>query len=936
MKRNDWVQFAKAICWGQKPIAFIFGLARHTRHKNRSIVLILLSILTTLLCIVMPGLMSRGLTIESSSHESSSQTILLSQSRDLEQQAQQHYERGEHEQAIVILQQVIQEYESQRDTLRQAIALSNLALVYQQLGAWTEANQAIDTSLSLLEAETTPPVNASVLAQVLNVQGGLQLAQGQAQAALLTWERSTALFEQTGDATAITTTLNQAEALQELGLYRQAIALLITLNQTLQPQPDSLLKVTALRSLGDAMLVVGNLPQAREQLQQSLTIAEQLPETSQVQDAIAATLLSLGNLTRAEAIATLSLNDLTPTEAINRLNTPPPGDLNPTQLAIVRSQTETAQAFYQQMELALSLYQRAIDTAPSANTRIQAKLNQFRLLVETERREPAQTLYGDLQAELSNLPLSRDSIYNRIDLAQSLVKLGDRESDVAQLLATANQQAQSIGDIRAQSYALGNLGGLYEQAGKLSDAQSLTQQALLLSQSIDATDISYLWQWQLGRLLNAQQETKGAIAAYQEAVNSLQALRNDLVAVNRDVQFSFREKVEPVYRGLVDLLLRPGIVETNSDSLTNARDVIEGLQIAELDNFFREACLDTEFQLDSVVDQENLSAAIFYTIVLPNRIEVILKLPQRPLLHYTADVLQQTVETTVDNLLIELRRPFASRVLTALSQQMYDWLIRPAEPFLQGNSVDTLVFVLDGALRSVPMAALYDGQNYLSERYSVAVAPGLQLPDPQPLQQQDLQALVVGLSESRDNFPPLRYVAQEVEQIQADVSSQVLFNQSFTRENFQELVSSIPFSIVHIATHGQFSSNAADTFILAWDERINVNDLSSLLQTQELTSPNPIELLVLSACQTAVGDRRATLGLAGVAVRAGARSTIASLWNLDDDSGAVFMGKFYEELLNNPISKAEALRRAQVALLNDPQYQSPRFWAPYVLLGNWL
>ena len=164
----------------------------------------------------------------------------------------------------------------------------------------------------------------------------------------------------------------------------------------------------------------------------------------------------------------------------------------------------------------------------------------------------------------------------------------------------------------------------------------------------------------------------------------------------------------------------------------------------------------------------------------------------------------------------------------------------------------------------------------------------------------------------------------------------MLFNQDFTRAKFQQAVSADPVPIVHIATHGQFSSNASETFILAWDQPLTINELSNLLQTHDLTNREPIELLVLSACQTAVGDRRATLGLAGVAVRAGARSTVASLWNLDDSSGALFMRQFYQELLKAPISKAEALQLAQKSLLADPQYQAPRFWAPYVLLGNWL
>ncbi|WAL62415.1 CHAT domain-containing protein [Thermocoleostomius sinensis] len=889
----------------------------------------------------------RGLTAKTSLSQLQTQT--------LEQQAQQFYEQGQYQQAIDRLQQAIAGYENQ--PLRQAAAYSNLALAHQQLGNWAEANQAIYTSLNLLQAiEAVDPI---VLAQVLNIQGGLQLAQGQPQAAIASWQQATTLFEQANFAQANQVEaiaqmhIHQAHALQTMGLYRQAISQLSALNQRLQTESDSVVKATALRSLGDALIVAGNLPQAEATLNQSLQIATQLPDSSETQDAIAAIYLSLGNLTRAQAFADLGRQNLTPTEAIIRLTQSPSERFDAAERAIWQQQTAAAQTFYQQTQVALDRYEQAAATAISQDTQLQSQLNQLSVFIATDRLSPALTLYPQIQTRLDALPPTRRSIYQRLDLAQNLAEIrrqrlshpivGDQNSnaipsitEIAQQFTTAQQYAQSIGDVRSQSFSLGGLGELYEQTGQWQVAQSLTEQALELSQSIDATDISYRWQWQLGRLLNAQGAREAAIFAYQEAVNSLQSLRNDLVAVNRDVQFSFREQIEPVYRELVGLLLHSDQrSESNLERLIQARDVIEGLQIAELDNFFREACLDTKFQLDRIVDQEQVSAAILYTILLPNYLDVIVKLPHQSLLHVTTEVAQQTVESTIDQLLVELKRPFVSRRSMDLSAQIYDWLLRPVEATLQNSNVETLVFVLDGSLRSLPMATLYDGQQYLLQKYSVAIAPGLQLPDPQPLQAQALHALVVGLSEARENFPPLNYVVKEIEQIQADIPSQVLFNQSFTRDNFQATMRSQPFTIVHIATHGQFSSNAAGTFILAWDEPIDVNELSTVLQTQELVRPDPIELLVLSACQTAVGDRRATLGLAGVSVRAGARSTIASLWNLDDDSGAVFMGKFYQELLNS-VSKAEALRRAQLSLLTDPTYQSPRFWGPYVLLGNWL
>ncbi|MDX2214675.1 MAG: CHAT domain-containing protein [Oculatellaceae cyanobacterium bins.114] len=829
---------------------------------------------------------------------------------DLEAQGRQLFESGQFQQAITALQQAVTGYEHQGDTLRQAIALSNLTLAYQQLGAWAEANQAIASSLDQLESIPPNPERTLVLAQVLEIQGSLQLAQGQSEQALTTWERATEQYTQVGDLTGVAqSTLNQAQALQALGLYRRAIATLTTLTQSLQNQPDSLTKAATLRSLGDALRVSGDLEQSRTVLQQSLTVAQQLGDS----EAIAETYLSLGNTARAQAA-----------------NHAVKGDIEEAQVDLAS---------------ALEFYQQAL-TSSSIETQTQTQLNRLSLLIERQQWSEARALLPQAQQRLAALLPSRTAIYARINFAQSIIKLAqgtgstDQElmAQAGQQLAIASQQASQLHDERAEAYALGSLGSLYEQTQQWAIAEDLTQKALLLSQASNASDIAYLWQWQLGRLLKEQNDRSGAIVAYTQAVSTLQTLRSDLVAINRDVQFSFREGVEPVYRQLVDLLLKPDNgAKSNQGDLTQARATLELLQIAELDNFFREACLDARFQLDQVVDQANLPSAIIYPIILPDRLEVIVKLPhQQDLQHYTTEVSQAQVERTLDTLRQQLTAPYSFRTLQSTAQQVYNWLINPLETSLADNQVNTLVFVLDGALRNIPMAALFDGQHYLVEKYGIALAPGLQLFTPRPLPQEQLQVLVAGLSESRYGFSPLNYVEAEVEQIQTEVPTQVLFNETFTESLFQNAINAFPYPIVHIATHGQFSSNADQTFILAWDKPINVNELNTLLRSTGSNRAEAIELLVLSACQTATGDRRAALGLAGVAVRAGARSTIASLWSLDDESGAAFMSEFYQQLTSGSISRAEAVRQAQIKLLTNNQFRHPRYWAPYVLLGNWL
>jgi len=570
--------------------------------------------------------------------------------------------------------------------------------------------------------------------------------------------------------------------------------------------------------------------------------------------------------------------------------------------------------------------------------KMRSQLNQLSTLIDTKQWSSAQALRIQIEPQIGNLPPSRTAIYTQLNLAENLMRLKQANipnapttENIAQLIAKNLQQAKSLGDKKAETYALGKLGGLYEQTQQWSIAQDLTQQALVLAQAINAPENSYRWQWQLGRILKAQGNEEQAIAAYTQAVKTLQSLRGDLVGIDADIQFSFRESVEPVYRELVSLLLQPSTSKASQKYLTQARQVIESLQLAELDDFFKEACLDKK---PTQIDRLDPFAAVIYPIILADRLEVIVSLPQQPLRQYATSLPQEKLESIIE----ELRQKLVIRSrnnFLPLSQQIYDWLIRPIESDLIKSGIETLVFVLDGDLRNIPMAVLHDGnQNYLLEKYNIALTPGLELLPPKKLEEQKFKILGAGLTESRDGFSPLEYVEEEMKQIKSEMPSKILLNRTFTSQNLQTYLQSDLFPIVHIATHGQFSSKAEETFILAWDDRININSLGNLLETSE--TGQGVELLVLSACETAVGDKAATLGLAGMAVKTGASSTLATLWSVNDEGTANFIHEFYKHLRNANATKAEALRQAQIALLKNPQYKHPIYWAPYILVGNWL
>ncbi|NEP16444.1 MAG: CHAT domain-containing protein [Leptolyngbya sp. SIO4C1] len=811
-----------------------------------------------------------------------------------EEQGKARYQSGDFTAAIALWQQAYRAYVTDQQRLSQARVLSNLALAYQEMGQWSEAAQAISDSRALLENEPSTPLVLQALAQVLNSQGSLQLVLGQSAMALESWQQAETAYQQAEDtAGVVRARVNQAQALHTLGFHRRALDTLQAAVPLLNGQPDSPLAVATHRRIGTALRLMGQFERSQQMLQQGLAIAAalNLPEEQSL------TLLSLGNM------------------------------------ALAAQDPDSAHRYYQQ----------AAAQAASAQTQLIIELAQLNLAVEQAQWITAEALWPQIVARLRSQPPNRATAYAYVRLARSLVPLNRarlrRESGVppdwqqpAQLLATAVQAAKESGDQRAEAYALGELGGIYEQTKQWSMAYTLTEQALLMAQANQAADIAYQWQWQLGRILAAQQRSAQAVEAYSQAVETLGTLRGDLVAVDSDVQFSFRENVESVYRELVALLLS-GQAPISEQNLAKARDVIELLQLAQLDNFFKEACLDIK-PVD--IDQVDQQTAILYSIILGDQIHMILRLPQQPLRHYVSQLSTAAIESTVaqlrQQLVIRSRREFLP-----LAQQLYRWLLQPAANEIRSSGVQTLAFVLDGPLQGIPMAALHDGNRFLIEDYAIALTPGLKLFDPRPLPRSELRVLAAGITAGRSGFEPLDYVAAELEKIQANVArSKVLLNHQFTREALQSELSSAVFPIIHIATHGQFSSRAQDTFILAWDDLINVSELSRALQMPLGEADTPIELLVLSACETAAGDSRAALGLAGIAVKAGARSTLATLWSIDDEASAVFTEAFYQQLVKPEVTRAQALRQAQLQLLQNPQYQHPIYWAPYVLLGNWL
>ncbi|MEO0645909.1 MAG: CHAT domain-containing protein, partial [Cyanobacteria bacterium J06650_10] len=709
-------------------------------------------------------------------------------------EGQQQYESGQISLALQSWRQAAASLEDH--PLGKVIALSYVSIAAQDLGDWTSAETAITQSFALLADAADSETARTVKAQLLNVQGRLQLQQGKPEMAWETWTQAELAYAQTDDKLGeIGAQINQSQALQTMGLYRRARLRLEAVANALQTQPDSKVKAIALKSLGTVFQTAGSLAQSQQYLTESLALYQQLG----IKYEEAEVLFSLANTLR----------------------------------------------LMQEYEAAEQRYQEAEALLPVSLLKTKSQLNRFSLLLESEKWQVAQQVLPELFREVDVLPASRQAIFSRVNLVESLLTRGNGTQQpitwlsvelTAELLTKGIEQSKTLQDKRAQALALGELSKVYAYTQQWPESQTLAQRALTIAQRDNAQDMAYRWQQQLGKAYHAQGQEADAIASYTDAVETLGNVRRDLLATNADVQYSFRETVEPVYRELVSLLLLPE--EASQQALAQARNVIEELQLAEIENYFRSACVDSA---DESIDKLDSSAAIIYPIVLPDRVEVVMSLPEQPLRHYRTWQTEQETNSVIGELYRYLNPIFSEEKRLSLSKEIYDWLISPVEPLLSEHQIQTLVFVLDGQFRRIPMAALYDGNHYLLEKYGVALTPGLRLLGPHFQNPKPLQALMMGLTESRGGFSALPGVKTEIEQVAASVNAEVLFDEDFTREKLATEVDRLPFPVLHLATHGQFSSDIEETFLLAWDQKISVSDLDGLLRDRK-EQASPIEL----------------------------------------------------------------------------------------------
>lgn len=487
--------------------------------------------------------------------------------------------------------------------------------------------------------------------------------------------------------------------------------------------------------------------------------------------------------------------------------------------------------------------------------------------------------------------------------------------------------------LRAQ--ALGELGALYAASAQREEALALTERALAQAARAGTPALAVRWNAQAARLARALGRPD---LSYRYSARAVDGIAEHRAALHRDLRASdprdAGERLNAIVREHLDLLFtraREAQDETaRRADLARAQDTLERLKGDELRDHFEDDCVTRYKARKRSVDEASSKDLVVYPFVLDDRLELLVSRGGE-LSQIAVPVERETLLETVRafRVLVEKR---TTRQYLRPARQLYDWLVRPLEGRLAAQPARTLVFVPDGALRSIPFAALHDGEQFLIEKLALGLTPGLELTDPAPLSLGGTNALLAGLSESVAGFDALPNVVDEIDAIHALIGGDRLVDAAFSGDRLAERITREDYGLIHIASHAQFSDGG---FVLTRDGRLPFDEFAEAIAYSKFRE-NPLEILILSACETAAGDDGSALGLAGLAIQAGARSALGSLWQVNDAATADFMGHFYRGLAEPGLTRAEASRRAQRALLEDARYGHPYYWAPFLLLNSWL
>ncbi|MEO0838790.1 MAG: CHAT domain-containing protein, partial [Cyanobacteria bacterium J06643_5] len=697
-----------------------------------------------------------------------------------------NYRSGNYNDAIKHWQEALVRYKNQNQNTNQnnsaatAVINENLGRAYQKLGKNQAAITSFSTAINDYQSVQDIPQVGRMRTELAQVYSNL--GQPQKSIALLCRKQANKLKD------------SQNQKIEKVECRTESAV------EIADKYNDKQGKIAALGVLGEVYRLIGNYDQAIDYLQSAAVDAE---DNFLV-------LNSLGNayVNRAQ------LQELRANSAAK--------------IGLADKETEFNQKSVKDFQLASKYFQNTIKLAREHNQNLaemRGLLNLIRLGSQTGENNTKfiddatfNNTVRDALALLGNLPDSDTKVYGTIDLAY-LQRNSQNNSPFTycpsqlflpkqslSLLQKSVLTSNNLKDSRLQSYANGALGHYWECNQSNQKALTYTQNAILAADNkLSAKESLYLWEWQAGRILDKQNKQKEAVESYQRAFETLEDIRLDILTAKRDIQFDFRDVVRPLYRTLAQSrleLLQSGAIpeKQRPQELSKVVKTIDALKLAELQNYFGNDCvlsgLNPKQVNELLKDKQNKAAfentVFLSSIILDGKTGILLQsVNQTTKFKWIEDSQQRIVSSEkLESKIAEFRKGLARGLAdanydTETAAKLYDWIIRPFAEDIKPEKVKTLVFIQDGFLRSVPMAALYDNQQqkYLVETYAIATTPSLRLTVTQPNRNKQ-KALILGLTEESTIdgkfFPELFAVESEIGVVKQQFSNHTdLIDQNF-------------------------------------------------------------------------------------------------------------------------------------------------------------
>jgi CHAT domain-containing protein/Tfp pilus assembly protein PilF len=808
---------------------------------------------------------------------------------------------AQYAQAIQFYQEALAIYREINDQTGEASILNSLGGAYQQQGQYSQAVEFYQQSLTI-RSRIKDRIGEG---QTLNNLGSLYYNQGQYAQALKTYQQALVILRVLNNIKGVGATLNNIGLVySELGQYSQALKVYHQTLEIRQKIRDLEGVGATLHNIGFAHARMKQPTQAVEFYQQALAIRTQIGDKA----GKAKTLNNLGFIHNEIGQQSQALKYLNDALLIGREIGDRAGE------SYTLDSIGTVYKELSEYSKALEFYQQALAIKQEIGDRTGERitLSNIASLLEKQNQPELAIIFYKQSINLTEAIRKDLKILPRIQQQSYTQTVADTYRSLADLLLKRNRvlEAQKVLDLL-----------------KLQEIDDYLRNSNIRGNQPTDREIE---------LLPPERQIQDNIATIQEKAvllgKELSQLRQILPNHRTPAQTQRIAELEQIQQQIRqrfnEFILRPEVATTAQQLYRTTGS--ESLDLLQLN------------RLQRPLQQLNRSPVLLYPLILEDRLELVLVTPYAPPIHRTVPVTQEELNRAIVEFRRALVHPTTRSNLKAVqkpARQLYSWLIQPIENELAQAGTKTIIYAPDGQLRYIPLAALYDGNRWLVERFDINNITAASLINFNPQLSKQPRVLAAAFTQgsyeflvgkARYAFAGLEFAGQEVEKIATILpGTTMLLDRAFSRETTVPQLND--HSIVHFATHAAFvSGQPEESFILFGNgDRVTLRDI----QTWNLTN---VDLVVLSACQTGVGgilgNGEEILGLGYQMQQAGALATIASLWVVDDEGTQVLMDAFYAALQQKS-PKTQALQKAQIALINS-KYNHPYYWAPFIMIGN--